>query len=345
MRTLTAIAGLSFALLASTSALGAPIDVGSPVINRPNDDASSGVMYLYLGGSQPVSGPATLAQWSFFDNESSSKATPLLFEVTGANQWKVVAIGTTRNSTAGGVQSHPFGVIAGITALAPAKQYTFGFTHRGYTLQGQNVVADGGNSGVVDFTGYNVFTDRWAYAFGTASIGTILGTGGLALDSSGFGGRIYSASFAINPGAPVVYCTAGTSTNGCVPSISGAGSPSAAHSSGFTISVTGVEGGKPGLIFYGINGRLVSAWGAGGTSVLCVKAPTQRMSLLSSGGASGQCNGAFSTDWLAFLAANPAALGEPFAAGATVNAQAWYRDPPAVKTTNLSNALEFVTVP
>ena len=25
--------------------------------------------------------------------------------------------------------------------------------------------------------------------------------------------------------------------------------------------------------------------------------------------------------------------------------QAWYRDPPAVKTSNLSNALEFVTEP
>jgi hypothetical protein len=48
---------------------------------------------------------------------------------------------------------------------------------------------------------------------------------------------------------------------------------------------------------------------------------------------------------LAYLAGNPLALGNPIAAGTTVNAQGWYRDPPAVKSTNLSNALEFVTLP
>jgi hypothetical protein len=55
--------------------------------------------------------------------------------------------------------------------------------------------------------------------------------------------------------------------------------------------------------------------------------------------------GALSIDWLAYLAANPSALGAPFSSGVTVDAQCWYRDPPAAKTTNLSNALEFVTTP
>jgi hypothetical protein len=130
-----------------------------------------------------------------------------------------------------------------------------------------------------------------------------------------------------------------------VPSISSTGSPSAGSASGFTIHVANLEGAKQGLIFYGVSGRMISPWGSGGSSFLCVKAPTQRMSLLSSGGTSNQCNGAFNVDWLAFLAASPSALGEPFSAGDTVDAQAWYRDPPAVKTTNLSNALEFTTVP
>lgn len=141
------------------------------------------------------------------------------------------------------------------------------------------------------------------------------------------------------------YCTAGASTNGCTPAVSASGWPSVAASSGFTIDVAGVEGAKQGLFFYGINGRANSAWGAGSTSYLCVKAPVQRMGSLASGGTSGQCDGSFSVDWLAYIAASSGGLGAPFAAGETVNAQAWYRDPPAPKTTNLSDALEFTLAP
>jgi hypothetical protein len=123
------------------------------------------------------------------------------------------------------------------------------------------------------------------------------------------------------------------------------GSPSVAAASGFTLDVANVEGAKQGLVFYGLSGRKADPWAGGSTSFLCVKAPLQRMGAMNSGGAAGQCNGALSIDWLAYLAANPSALGAPFAAGATVNAQAWFRDPPAPKTTNLSNALEFFTAP
>jgi hypothetical protein len=66
---------------------------------------------------------------------------------------------------------------------------------------------------------------------------------------------------------------------------------------------------------------------------------------LVSGGTANACDGAYSQDWLAFVAANPTALGAPYSAGQVVNAQAWYRDPPASKTTNLSNALEFTLAP
>jgi uncharacterized delta-60 repeat protein len=144
---------------------------------------------------------------------------------------------------------------------------------------------------------------------------------------------------------PLSYCTAGTSTNGCAPTIGSSGTPSLANTSGFTLDVTGVEGQRQGLLFYGIGGRKADAWSPGSTSVLCVKAPMQRMSVASTGGAAGQCNGALSTDWLAYVSANPTAVGAPFAAGVTVSAQGWFRDPPAPKSTNLSNALEFVTAP
>jgi hypothetical protein len=76
-----------------------------------------------------------------------------------------------------------------------------------------------------------------------------------------------------------------------------------------------------------------------------VKAPLQRMFVQNSGGAVGSCNGVLQQDWLAFVSSQPSALGAPFAAGVNVQAQAWYRDPPAPKSVALSNALEFITVP
>jgi hypothetical protein len=57
------------------------------------------------------------------------------------------------------------------------------------------------------------------------------------------------------------------------------------------------------------------------------------------------CDGVLSEDWNTYIANHPAALGQPFAGGASVWAQAWFRDPPAAKTTNLSDGLEFTVAP
>jgi hypothetical protein len=78
---------------------------------------------------------------------------------------------------------------------------------------------------------------------------------------------------------------------------------------------------------------------------MCVKSPIQRTLLSNTGGASGSCGGTASIDFLAFMASHPAALGQPIQAGQRFDAQLWYRDPPAAKSTNLSDALEFVLVP
>lgn len=119
------------------------------------------------------------------------------------------------------------------------------------------------------------------------------------------------------------------------------------RSSGFTISIAGVEGQKTGLVFYGINnsGFIPLPWATGSTSFLCVKPPTQRSLPQSSGGTAGACNGVLSIDWNAFITANPGALGTPFNGTETVFAQGWFRDPTAPKTTNLSNALRFAVAP
>ncbi len=152
-------------------------------------------------------------------------------------------------------------------------------------------------------------------------------------------------SFDSTPPGPVAYCTSSTTTNGCSPSMSATGTPSITAPSGFTLSCTNVEGQRAGLFFYGVSGRASGAWAPGSTSTLCVKSPVQRLAAQNSGGTFGACDGAMSEDWLAYQASHPGALGQPFSAGATVNAQTWFRDPAAPGTTNLSNGLEFITAP
>jgi hypothetical protein len=145
---------------------------------------------------------------------------------------------------------------------------------------------------------------------------------------------------------PVNFCTSGTSTNGCAPLLAASVNPNVALNNNCLLSVANLEGQKTGLIFYGINNTsfVPQAWGSG-SSFLCVKAPTQRTITLPTGGIAGLCDGSMLLDFGAYQLANPGALGQPFAAGNKVYAQAWYRDPPAPKTTNLSNGVELTFVP
>jgi hypothetical protein len=158
---------------------------------------------------------------------------------------------------------------------------------------------------------------------------------------------IVKIDYVLGGGGPSVYCTAGTSTNGCVPAITADNQPSLSQANPCNVTVANVEGQKSGLIFYGVDnsGFVPTVWGLGGTSYLCVKAPTQRTNTQSSGGTLLQCDGSLALDWNAFQSANPASLGNPWAAGHRVFAQAWYRDPPAPKTTNLSDAVELTYAP
>ena len=192
--------------------------------------------------------------------------------------------------------------------------------------------------------------DSQAISFGAHTHGYAVGQDPLPnMFSSSFNdGAIYFQRLTTGPAGPVIsaYCTAGTTTNNCVPSIAGTGTPSASSGSGFTISVSDVEGQKTGIVFYGVDnsGFTSSPWGQS-TSFLCVKPPTQRTPAQSSGGTFNQCDGALALDWNAFIAANPSALGAPFAAGQHVYAQGWFRDPPSPKHTLLSNALDFIVGP
>jgi hypothetical protein len=107
-----------------------------------------------------------------------------------------------------------------------------------------------------------------------------------------------------------------------------------------------LEGGKSGIIFYGIDntGFMPFPWDQT-SSWMCVAAPTQRTPIQNSEGSALQCDGSLALDWNAFLATHPAALGNPFAPGQHVFAQAWFRDPVSPGGTMLSDALEFVVQP
>jgi hypothetical protein len=226
--------------------------------------------------------------------------------------------------------------------------------------------------GVVTLTGSNFaasaneiwFTQAGPAATGTpvkvtglASNGSVLtaplpsgvGPGDVLVKKGGLTGpKGLSNALAFDPwscAAVSTYCTAGQSSNGCIPVLSAQGSPNVAASSGFTLQATNVEGNRSALFFYGNSGRAASPWAPGSTSYLCLQAPFQRTLAQSTGGNAASCDGACSLDWRAWLAANPTALGNPLTAGTVFQAQLWYRDPAAPKSTNLSGALEFTACP
>ena len=142
------------------------------------------------------------------------------------------------------------------------------------------------------------------------------------------------------------YCTAGTTTSGCRARMGSSGTPSVTNAQSFVLLASMVEGNKNGVLFYGITGRNAAGWGAGGSSFLCVKAPTQRTPLQRSGGTAGLCDGSFTLDWNAYVVANPLkAINQALTVGSLVQGQAWFRDPGSVKNTSLSDGLEWTVGP
>jgi hypothetical protein len=146
-----------------------------------------------------------------------------------------------------------------------------------------------------------------------------------------------------NP-ALATYCTAKPSSlPNCVPAISFSGTPSASAGSGFTVSAGPVPGSNQGLWIY-------TTFGAAQTPIqnafghLCIA--TQglfRIAAQTTGGNAGSCNGQLALDFnqYAFNQTHNAKL----VVGATVDLQAWYRDPPNPGGANLTGAGSFVLCP
>jgi hypothetical protein len=142
------------------------------------------------------------------------------------------------------------------------------------------------------------------------------------------------------------YCTSGTSANGCNATIGSSGTASANSGSGFTVTVTNMEGAKDGLFFYGQNGQQASSWG-NGTSFQCVVPGVKRGGLQTGTGTSGACDGSFSQDLNARWCAACTHPNHQPVAGQKMQIQCWYRDPfnTSNQTTSLSDALEVDMCP
>lgn len=128
----------------------------------------------------------------------------------------------------------------------------------------------------------------------------------------------------------------------CQSSTGFSGSPSATAGSGFTTTFNGLNAVSNGVVFYGANGPISVTWSA--QSNLCVKAPLTRLGGVTgasglTGGTIGNCDGQYSLDMNAVLLAD----GVP--QSASVVMQAWVRDPASVKTTQLSDSLNFIVGP
>jgi hypothetical protein len=141
------------------------------------------------------------------------------------------------------------------------------------------------------------------------------------------------------PAAPAIYCTAKTTSAGCVPALSVAGTPSASAASGFSILANAVHPQNVGLYFFGRNGPAAQPFQGG---VLCVTPPLVRVAPQLAGGA-GTCGGTYAVDFNAWLAANAPELRAP---GEDFCVQCWFRDPPdPVSGTGLTDAVSFVLAP
>jgi hypothetical protein len=161
-----------------------------------------------------------------------------------------------------------------------------------------------------------------------------------------FSPRVWNGVIRYNcSSGPVSYCTAGTTSNGCNATITADNNPSASAANPCNISVSGAEGQRNGIIFYGLMSNSTNWCAMGGTSILCVKAPTQRTGTQMTGGTNNACDGSMALDFNAYVAANPTSLGLPLMAGQHIYGQGWFRDPPSCKTTSLSDGVDMTVEP
>lgn len=165
-------------------------------------------------------------------------------------------------------------------------------------------------------------------------------TGALTLWSNpnGFDMR----GFEFTSDAPVTYCAAKQSSEGCLPVIAGVGTASSSGASTLQISCSEMLDHQNGLLVYGVQGPASTPF-QGGT--LCVGGTHSRTAAQNSGSAgTSDCSGTLALDFGAVIASG---IDPSLSAGQRVWSQWWTRDPGFVAPQNLSlsGALTFVILP
>ncbi len=138
-------------------------------------------------------------------------------------------------------------------------------------------------------------------------------------------------------GAPTLYCTAKTNSQGCVPSIGFTGMPSATSATPFTVAAANVLNQKPGLLLYSYAQQIAPFQGG----FLCLSSPLRRLAVGSAGGSlppTIDCTGSYSLD---FNQRIQSGLDPQLVPGQEVDAQYWMRDPAGLSGSGLTDAVSF----
>jgi hypothetical protein len=175
------------------------------------------------------------------------------------------------------------------------------------------------NRAVILDTGSDVLR---SFGVGETGAGTTI-IPSIQISSGGSSGEV-ATLIEVRPGGcasgAAVYCVPKVTFDGCIPSISTSGSPSASAGSGFIIEATQVNPNQIGIFFYGLNGAAaIPLFGA----TLCAQPPLIRAPFVTATGA-GMCGGVLTMDFNAYLASTAPAQ---VTAGSVVHGQYWFRDP------------------
>jgi hypothetical protein len=146
--------------------------------------------------------------------------------------------------------------------------------------------------------------------------------------------------FVESSGGTFAYCTAKVSSRGCVPTISGVGTPSMSSSSPFFLNANQVHNNQFGILVYAYAPDFKPFMGG----TLCLGFPLKRVTAVATGGnGTGQdCSGVLSYDFNAWIASGK---DKGLASGLTLYAQWWYRDSQDGFGAGLTDGLQFTIQP
>ena len=295
-----------------------------------------------FGSAVVLSGDTALVGAPAEDNAGGANAGSAYVFVRTGTTWSEQVKLTASNAEAGDSFGHSV-AIAGDTAVIGAPLAGTGGS--AYVFERLGTWGEQTELAGHDTELFDGFGEAVAVSDDTVVVGAPNGISG---DSEAAGAAY---AFRLSWTLAVSYCTPGTSASGCQPLMSASGTPSASASSGFWLQVTGVEGVKDGLFFWGANGRQAIPWkanpGGNGTSFQCVVPPTSRSGLHAGTGTIGACDGSATLDLNALWCPTCPKPQKNPGTGAWVQAQFWYRDPfnTAGKKTSLSDAIEFAVAP